>query len=153
MLRIATPADLDAVCKLLEVMDRELSIGRVNEQKAREAASQIINSNACILAEWHERIVASMGLYISDSWRSDEQRMLAKWFYVHPEHRADKNLGGKNAGHATKLIAWAKKAADMKRIPLVVHVEVPNGDTSIFRFLRKHLTPVNGAFVHYPRAA
>lgn len=153
MLRIATPDDLDAVCALLEVMDAEQALGRVNDQKARAAVSEIVNNNSCLVTEWRGGIVGSLGLYMSDTWRSDDRILSARWFYVHPEHRADKNENGHNAGHATKLIAWAKAAADIKRMPLVIGADAPGGQTHVFRLLRKHMTPLNGAFVHYPKVA
>lgn len=154
-LRLATPDDLEQIGKLLWMMTAEIGVGRVNEPKAREAVSNIVNAKngACILAERKGQIVGTLGLTMTSWWYSSDRFMTDLFFFVHPDHRADLTEGGENAGHASRMIAWAKAAADKARVPLVLSVGTDIDAIPKIRFMRKHLTPFGGSFIHKPRAA
>lgn len=153
MLRIATPDDVPALTELLTSMHHEIGVGRLDEEKARGAALPIIEKRQCIVALKGEKIVGSVGLVLTSFWYSRDLFMTDMWFFVHPDHRGDKNEGGENAGHATRLIAAAKAAADLRNIPLVLQVGSSKGAVPKFKFFSKHMTPFGGAFVHFPKAA
>lgn len=151
--RIATPDDLEEIGKLLWMMTAEIGVGRVNEPKAREAVSKIVNDGSCILAERKGKIVGVLGLTLTSWWYSSDRFMCDLFFFVHPEHRSDVNADGENAGHATKMIAWAKAAANVAKVPLVISVGTDIDPIPKVRFMRKHMEPFGGAFIHKPRAA
>ncbi len=72
------------------------------------------------------------------------------FFFIHPEHRADKNEGGENAGHASKMIAWGKEASEITGLPLVIEM-ASEVDTAIkLRWFRKHMQQFGGAFIYVP---
>lgn len=152
-LRIATPADLEEIGKLLWMMTGEIGIGRVFEPKAREAVSKIVNEGGCILAERKGAIVGILGLTLTSWWYSKDNFITDLFFFVHPKHRSDLNEAGDNAGHAAKMIAWAKAAADRAQVPLVLSVGTDIAPLPKIRFMRKHMNPFGGSFIHKPRMA
>lgn len=154
-LRLATPADLEPIGSLLWSMHHEIGIGRVSERKAREAVLRTLTEPAscCILAERDGHIVGALGLVMTSWWYSDERFLTDLFFFVDPNHRADKNAAGENAGHATKLIAWAKAAARKLSVPLVVSVGTEIAPMPKVRFMSKHMKPFGGSFIYKPGAA
>lgn len=154
-LRLATPDDQPELENLLRLMLAEIGLARVNEPKAREAISRTLRerTSACALAEWNGEIVGALGLVLTSWWYSSDNFMTDLFFFIHPEHRADKNVSGENAGHATKLIGWAKDAADRLNIPLVISVGTDIAPLPKVRFMSKHMRPFGGSFIHKPRAA
>jgi hypothetical protein len=152
-MRIATPEDVSRIEDLLREMHTEIGVGRLDEDKARGAILPLIQSRQCIVATRGDEIVGSVGLTLTSFWYSKDTFLTDMWFFVHPDHRNDKNEKGENGGHATKLIAAAKKVADLRKVPLVLQVGSSKGAVPKFKFFAKHMTPFGGAFVHFPRAA
>ncbi len=151
-LRLATPDDIEQVGTLLWLMLDEIGIGAVNEPKAREAVTRSIRENSCLVTEWQGEIVGVLGLVMTSWWYSSDRFLTDVFFFVHPQHRADRNEGGENAGHATKLIAWAKAAAKRVKVPLVLSVGTDIAPLPKIRFMRKHMEPFGGSFIYKPVA-
>lgn len=158
-LRVATPADIEEIGKLLYLMHAEIGIGRVNEPKAREAVTNIVNNGSCILALRKDKIVGALGLVETSWWFGLDNFITDLFFFVDPAHRADINADGENAGHATRMISWAKHTVNLlsaKRgivIPLILSVGTDVDPMPKIRFMRKHLQPFGGSFIHKPKAA
>lgn len=152
-LRIATPTDIELIGDLLRLMHTEIGIGRANEAKARVAVTDIVNKGQCIVATKGGKIVGSIGLALTSFWYSSDVFMIDQWFFVHPEFRADKNEGGENAGHASKLVEAAKAAADLRGVPLVIQVGSTKDTMAKVRWFSKRMQPFGGAFVHFPKKA
>jgi len=149
-IRLATPADIEPLGELLRLMHQEIGIGRVNEAKARVAVTNIVSKGQCILALRGDKIVGSIGLDYGQFWYSTDDMLKDSWFFIHPDHRADVNESGENAGHASKLLATAKELANIKGIPLVVEM-ASQVDTALkLRWFRKHMQQFGGAFIHVP---
>ncbi len=155
MLRIATPDDIEKIGKLLWMMTAEIGVGRVNEQKAREAVNRTLleRDSCCILAERKGAVVGCLGLVMTAWWYSDDRFLTDLFFFVHPDHRADKNDDGENGGHATRLVSVAKVLARKKGVPLVLQVGTDIDPIPKIRFMRKHMEPFGGAFIFKPEAA
>lgn len=152
-MRIAMAEDCGAVLSLIGMMHHEIGVGPMDEQRALEAAQSIISKGQCCLAVKGEHIVGTMGLkkgtfkYFSGLVLRDE------WFYIHPDFRADRNERGFNAGHASRMIEWAKEAANITNLPLVLEMATADDTQVKLRWFRKRMRQVGGAFVHFPRAA
>jgi GNAT superfamily N-acetyltransferase len=145
MLTIANPGDLDEMCALIKVMHDENGVGRLDQSKVRGAISEVIASGGCLVAKQDGRIVGSVGLIMDEWWYSSEKALIDRWFFVHPDHR--------KFGHATRLIAAMKAAADTSGLPVVLQVSSTVDTLSKLKFFKRHLTPLGGAFIHMPRAA
>lgn len=154
-LRLATHSDLEHIGSLLWSMHREIGIASVSERKAREAVLRTLNepTSCCILAEREGKIVGVLGLVLTSWWYSEERFLTDLFFFVDPSHRADVHANGENAGHATKLIAWAKAAARKLNVPLVISVGTEIAPLPKVRFMSKHMNPFGGSFIYKPGAA
>lgn len=155
MLRIATPDDLEKIGALLWMMTAEIGVGRVNESKAREAVNRTLLEphSCCILAERKGDVVGCLGLVMTSWWYSTDRFLMDLFFFVHPQHRADKHEEGENGGHASRMIAVAKILACKKAVPLVLSVGTDIDPIPKIRFMRKHMEPFGGSFIFKPEAA
>lgn len=145
MLRIATPADLEAICNLLRSMHDEIGVGRVDEKTALGAISEIINQGYCVVVEKDGAIVGSIGLTLTQWWYSKDKLFTDQWFFVHPDHR--------KFGLATRLLNFVKAVGDRRGLPVVISVGTTIETLPKLKFFKKHLKPFGGSFIHIPKAA
>jgi len=145
MLRIATPDDLEAICTLLRSMHSEIGIGRVDDDTARGAISDIIQKGQCVVAEKDGAIVGSVGLTMTQWWYSKDLLFTDQWFFVHPAHRQH--------GLATRLVNFIKGVADKWKIPAVISVGTTVETLPKLKFFKKHMKPFGGSFIHIPKAS
>lgn len=144
MMRMAEPSDLEAIGKLLYLMHAEVAVLTVDEPKARETVTAIVNSRQCLVScDDTGQIVGSLGLiYGEPFWYSSDRGLMDKWFYIHPDHR-----GGT---HAQDLIVTAKKLARIAGIPLWVGVSSTKKTVRKMLFLEKWMQPFGGMFYYLP---
>jgi hypothetical protein len=57
-----------------------------------------------------------------------------------------------NAGHASRLIEWARAASDRCGIPVVIEMATLQDTQIKLRWFRKRMLQFGGAFIHVPRA-
>lgn len=152
-IRLATPADIEPLGELLRLRRKEIGFGRVNEDKAHVAVTNIVSKGQCLLAMRGDKIVGSIGLDYGHFWDSTDDILMDTWFYIHPDHRADINESGENGNHASKLLATAKELANRKGMPLVVNMISREDTARKLMWFRKHMQQYGGTFVYIPRAA
>lgn len=145
MLRIATPADLDAICDLLRSMHYEIGVGRVDEEVARGAISEVISKSLCVVVERNGAIVGSVGLAMTQWWYSKDLFLTDQWFFVSPDSR--------QFGLATRLINFVKLMSEKWKVPAVISVGTTVETLSKLKFFKKHLQPFGGSFIHIPKAS
>src|SRR5215471_8574177 len=87
--RLATPADEAQIFTLLLMLHGEMGLFNVNHDKVlagiRWATERKGGLIFCI--DEGPRIVATMAMTIACEWYSDDEYLLERWNFVHPQHR------------------------------------------------------------------
>lgn len=90
------------------------------------------------------KIVASIGLCLSQFWDSRDRHIEDLWNFVHPAHR--------RTSHAKDLATFAKGVSDRMRLPLVLS-EIDNDVNSPkLRLLERSMEHMGVIFRHIPIA-
>jgi len=146
--RLATKADEAQIFALLMLLHAENGMFRLNPDKvilgiqwATERKGGII---FCIDDARHV-VVASLGMCITSDWYSDDEYLLERWNYVHPDHR--------RTDYARKLLEQAKWTHEwFKRqgllLPLQVGINSLDRTEAKVRLYARHM-PCIGAFFMY----
>jgi|KBSMisStaDraftv2_1062788.scaffolds.fasta_scaffold47501_2 hypothetical protein len=104
--RVATPADEDQIYMLLLMLHAENGMFGVNPAKVRRGIQHATQRQGGIIFCIDEGpfIVATLGLLITSDWYSDDEYLLERWNYVHPEYR--------KSNYARKLLEQSKWTSD-----------------------------------------
>lgn len=108
---VATRADEEQLFTLLSLLHAENGWFSMNPQKVRDGirlATQPDSKKGCAIIyviRKDSRIVASLGMLIVTDWYSDDEYLLERWNYVHPDFR-------QKSDYARKLIEQAKWTSD-----------------------------------------
>ena len=105
--RLATPADEGEIFGLLLMLHAENAFFGLNRDKVRAGIQWATRRQGGIIfcIDQGPRIVATLGMGIAVDWYSDDEYLLEKWNYVHPEYR-------RGTDYARKLIEQSKWSSD-----------------------------------------
>ncbi len=138
-LRLATPADAEAVMALLRVMHAEIGMASLNEDKVRQKVAHVILRGFVCLALSDGRPVGTCGIEVSQMWYSDEHHLAETWFFVHPDHRQSR--------HAVRLMRFANELARQIGLPVFMGVVTTKDTERKCAFFNRHMTSIGQLFV------
>jgi GNAT superfamily N-acetyltransferase len=100
--RLATPADEAQLFALLLMLHKENGMFGLNPDKVVAGIQWATKRQGGIIfcIDEGSKLVASLGMCVTSDWYSDDEYLLERWNYVHPEHR--------RSDYARKLIEQAK---------------------------------------------
>lgn len=100
--RLAEPKDELGIFELLVLLHAENAPFSMNRDKVLAGIqwATLRRGGIIYVIEKDHRIVASLGMLITTDWYSDDEYLLERWNYVHPDHR--------RSDYARKLLEQAK---------------------------------------------
>jgi GNAT superfamily N-acetyltransferase len=124
--RLATPADELAVFELLMMLHAEMGFFTVSKQKVFAAIQWATEGRGgfifCI--DEDNRVVASLGMILTTDWYTDDEFLLERWNFVHPNYRRS-DYGRRLLEQAKATSDWFTKSArkdsrnDARHIPCI----------------------------------
>jgi len=146
--RLAVPADEAQIFTLLLMLHGEMGLFNVNHDKVlagiRWATERKGGLIFCI--DEGPRIVATMAMTIACEWYSDDEYLLERWNFVHPQHR--------KSDYARKLLEQSKWASEWfsrenkKNVPVMVGINSFERLEAKVRLYARHF-PCFGAYFLY----
>jgi hypothetical protein len=142
--RIATPADRDAMLPLLYLMHKENGVAPLSERKMQAALDRGLARDKAIVGVIEEDgiIKASIGLFVHEWWYSESVHIEDFWNFVHPEHR--------QSTHAKSLLKFARKASDGLVVQLLIGILSSERTAAKVRLYENEFGPSMGAGFVYP---
>lgn len=143
--RVAEPDDESGILALARLVHHENGLFDMNESKVvamlRPALYRM--RGICGVIGEKDKLTGVILLRVSNYWYSDTEFMEEMCVFVHPEHRHA--VGGR----ASKLIEFAKKAADTLGMPLMIGVLSNDRTDGKIALYERHFGPKAGAFFLY----
>ena len=104
--RLAKPSDEDQIFELLLLLHAENGMFGVNPFKVREGIRWATRRKGGIIWVVNEGplVVASLGMLITTDWYSDDEYLLERWNYVHPNYR--------RSDYGRRMLEQAKATSD-----------------------------------------
>lgn len=146
--RLATPEDETQLFALLCLLHQEMAFFSLNPEKliagirwATERKGGVI-----FVIEEGAKIVATLGMTIASDWYSDDEYLLERWNFVHPNHR-------RNSDYARKLLEQGKWShewfrAQGKSLPFFCGINTFDRLEAKVRLYARHM-PCIGAYFMY----
>src|SRR5215510_11312402 len=102
--RLATPVDEREIYLLALMMHAEMGYFRLSPEKVLNGIREGTEHRGGLIyvIEQDHRIVAMLGLIIATDWYSDDEYLLERWNFVHPQYR--------KSDYARRLLEQAKWA-------------------------------------------
>lgn len=151
--RLATPADEDALLDLALRAWRENGILDVNPEKMRgmiRPALYLWQGLCGVIGEPGQKIEGAVLLRVSQMWYSDSWMLEEKAVFVDPDFRAVKGVRSNQvAGHARRLVEFSKQVADGLGIPLIIGVLSNTRTKAKIRLYERQFGEPSGAFFLY----
>lgn len=141
MIRKATPSDIPYVLELYTKGLNEIGYDNIKESYLLNKVITSYHLAPCFLLEVEDEIVGMAGLTVYIQPWSGEATLNDYIFYMKPEHRNTRNLGG--------LVDNCKEFAKEKGIPLRVNFIVNNDEDLRKRVLKKHGFEVKSVLGEY----
>lgn len=145
--RLATKADEGEIFGLLLLLHAENAMFSMNRDKVIAGIQLATERKGGIIFVIDEgpRVVASMGMCIAQDWYTDDEYLLERWNFVHPEYRC--------SDYARKLIEQGKWAhewfkAKGKLMPFQCGIISLHRTEAKIRMYARHM-PCIGAFFMY----
>jgi GNAT superfamily N-acetyltransferase len=149
--RVGTPADLDDVMELAQLVASENAIVPPNHLKILERIYPALHRDNGLIGIVGPHGGAAQGfalLWVSPPWYGDERIIEECGIYVHPDWRAQRG------GRASLLYKFCKQVADQMSVKLVVGVLSAHRTESKVRYYERFFGPQAGAYYIYnPLAA
>ena len=141
----ATPEDADGMFDLLLMMYSENGTFSLNEAKVRALIDQCIARDRALagVIRVDGKPVATIGMVIESFWWTDDECLVEKFNFVHPDHR--------RSGFAQSQIEFAKRCSDRLsdlNLPLFIGVLSNERTEAKLRFYRRHLQAAGAFFTH-----
>ena len=140
--RVAEPDDESGILELARLVHHENGLFDLNEAKVvamlRPALYRM--RGICGVIGEKDKLTGVILLRVSNYWYSDTEFLEEMCVFVHPEHRHA--VGGR----ASKLIEFAKKAADTLGMPLMIGVLSNDRTNAKIAMYERHFGPQAGAF-------
>lgn len=139
---LATSADEDELFALLTLLHAENGWFSMNPRKVREGIqwATLRRGGIIYVIRRDNRIVASLGMLIVTDWYSDDEYLLERWNYVHPEYR--------KSDCARMLIEQAKWTSYRMKLPIQIGINSLNRTEGKVRLYARHMVCA-GAFFMY----
>lgn len=143
--RIAQPEDLDGIMHLARLVNEENGVFKMNEDKVQALVIPCLFKDGGIMGVIgpKDRIEGLVMLRISSYWYSDAQFLEEMCVYVHPEYR---QAAG---GRASRLVEFAKKAADELGMPLMIGILSNSRTDAKTRLYERQFGHPSGSFFLY----
>lgn len=140
--RLATPADEDAVYKLMQTAYIEQPIMPLNEHKIRDKirlATERKGGVLCVI-DGENGIEAYLIATLSQYWYTDQWHLEELSNFVHQDHR--------RTTHAKSLIEFIKWFAEQMGVPLIMGILSTQRLDAKIRLYRRQVTPVGAVFAY-----
>src|SRR5262245_38583113 len=145
--RLATKADEQQIYLLLLMMHAECGIFSFNRAKVIEGIQIGTERRGGLIfvIEENNVVVATLGMIIASDWYSDDEFLLERWNFVHPQYR--------RSDYARRLLEQAKWASDRYRAggkfwPFQCGITSIGRTEAKIRLYARHM-PCIGAFFLY----
>jgi GNAT superfamily N-acetyltransferase len=147
--RLATEEDEDALFALLLQLHAENGLFRLNRDKVIQGIQWATKRQGgiifCIDDPRGSGVVASLGMCVTSDWYSDDEYLLERWNFVHPDYR--------RTDYARKLLDQAKWCHHWFKqqgisLPLQVGINSFDRTQAKIRMYARHM-PCIGAFFLY----
>ena len=145
--RLATKADEWQIFGLLLMLHAENGMFRLNRKKVIDGIKWATERKGGIIFCIDDKIgvVATLGMLITCDWYSDEEYLLERWNYVHPDYR--------RSDYALKLIEQAKWTHEsFKRdgflLPLQVGINSFDRTEPKVRLYARHMACIGAYFMY-----
>ena len=143
LVQVANPSWTDGIWSLLMEMHRENGVAPLAEHKVRQTLDRALAGDMAIVGAigTPDRVEASVGLFISKWWYSEENLMEDLWNFVHPDFR--------QSGHARALLAFSENVSKNLNIPMLMGVLSTKRTAAKARLYRRYLgsEPVGAIFL------
>jgi GNAT superfamily N-acetyltransferase len=149
--RIGTPADLDEVMALAQMMHEEIGLTAFEAGKVLPEIYAALHKDhglMGLIGAPDGPVEAGILLVIGKFFYSDEDVLEERGLFVHPEYRQAKG------GRAARLCEFAKHAAD--RLGMLLHMGVfndVNADAKLRLYRRQFGEPAGAFFLYRPQVA
>jgi len=148
--RLALPKDEGEIFGLLIMLHAENGMFSMNRDKVLAGIRWATERRGGIiyLIDEGPRVVATMGMSIACDWYSDDEYLLERWNYVHPDYR--------RSDYARMLLEQGKWASDWfknqgKQLPYMCGINSFDRVASKIRLYARHM-PCIGAYFMYGMA-
>lgn len=148
IVRLALPADEEGLMEHVHMLHGENGLFPLSETKARGIVNRALNRQGIIVGVIGDpgALEASICLCLDQPYYSDAFQLTELWNFVAPPR-------GKRAGHAKKMIEFAKLCSDRMAIPLTIGVLSNERVEAKQRLYERQLEPAGVFFVHNRRLA
>lgn len=143
VVQVAGPEWAGGLWSLLMEMHRENGVASLAPQKVRQTMDRALAGDMAIVGVigTPDRVEASVGLFCSKWWYSEDALIEDLWNFVHPDHR--------QSGHAKALLAFAETVGTRLSVPLMMGVLSTRRTAAKARLYRRYLgtEPVGAIFL------
>jgi len=147
VVRLAVPSDEEGLMQHVHMLHGENGLFPLSEIKARSIIGRALNRQGIIIGVIGDAdLEASICLCLDQPYYSDAFQLTELWNFVAPPRP-------KRAGHAKKMIEFAKMCSDRMAIPLTVGVLSNERVEAKQRLYERQLEPAGVFFVHNGRLA
>ena len=108
----ASGRDIPLVVNLLVDMYHEAGMGKLSLKKVEKTVKLCLEKGAIILVEKENKVIALMGLRMSELWWCNDHVFMDQFTYVAPEGRKTRAIH--------KLVKFADNLAKQARMPLMI---------------------------------
>jgi|SRR5215469_16560528 len=145
--RLATKSDEGEIFGLLLMLHAENGLFSLNRDKVLAGIQWATERKGGIIyvIEEGKRIVATMGMTIANDWWTDDEYLLERWNYVHPEYR--------RSDYARMLLEQGKWATEWFKqrgalLPFMCGINTLDRTDAKIRLYARHM-PCIGAYFMY----
>ena len=144
---IAQPQDADAVFALLRGLHQENGIFPMDDDLVRQRVRDACNRDGGVagVIAGPKGIEASIGLFALSAWYTTALHLEDFWAFVSPDYR-----GPRYAGHARRLLEFAKRCAASLELPLMIGVLSSKRTEAKVRLYRRHFPEAGATFFYEP---
>src|SRR5262245_36147079 len=149
--RLATKADEGEIFGLLIMLHAENGLFSMNRDKVIQGIQWATDRKGGIIYVIDEgpRVVATLGMIIACDWYSDDEYLLERWNFVHPDYR--------RSDYGRKLLEQSKWSSDWFRaqgkvMPFFCGINSFHRTEAKIRMYARHF-PCIGAYFMYGEAA
>ncbi len=140
--RLAGPDDEDEVYDLLMKLYLENSMAELSSAKVRQTIRRATNEKDGFIGviPGPDGLEATVGLFLSQWWYTDDWHVEEYWNFVHPDHR--------RTGHANRLISWSKWISDSLHMPMLMGILTKTQLEPKMRLFQRKMPQVGALFLH-----
>ena len=143
--RVATPADANAIFDLMTLAHEENAEHDLSEAKVKFRIDLAVNRRGClmgVIGDCGGPLKGYVYLILDEIWYSNAAQILELSNFVHPDHR--------RSTYAKQLIDFAKKCSDGLGIDLTIGVFSNSRTEAKIRLYQRQVKPVGAFFCHKP---